>query len=79
MYDITWLSEEALEAATSGVDINDRHFELQLLGRRTIDVSIFVACEFPDHYLVDLLENYGDFNDETICHLKTQRRRSYTH
>ena len=69
-YDITWISEqEAFEAATRGVDINEHHFELRLLGRTT-DVSIFVACEFPDHYLVDLLDNYGDFNDETIRHLK---------
>lgn len=69
-YDITWISEqEAFEAATRGVDINEHHFELRLLGRTTDD-SIFVACEFPDHYFVDLLDNYGDFNDETIRHLK---------
>lgn len=48
-YDITWSDViEATEAAASGVDIAGRHYDLRLLGRRSIDVSIFVTCEFPD-------------------------------
>ena len=38
-YDITWISEpQATEAAASGVDIDSRHYDLRLLGRRSIDV-----------------------------------------
>ena len=78
-YDITWTSEEeALEAASSGVDILERHYELRLLGRRKTDVSIFVACEFPDSYLVELLERYGEFDDDNIRHL-TLKDAGLTH
>ena len=69
-YDITWSDEiEPTEAATSGVDIAGRHYDLRLLGCRSIDVSIFVTCEFPDTSLADLLDRYGEFNHESIRHL----------
>ena len=56
-YDVTWLSETAaVRAASSGLEVGDRHF----------DVSVFVACEFPDEYLIDLLKQYGTFDASNI-------------
>ena len=38
-YDVTWLSETAaVRAASSGLDVGDRHFDVHLLGRRSLDV-----------------------------------------
>ena len=43
-YDITWTSEEeALEAASSGVDILERHYELRLLGRKQTYQSLLLV------------------------------------
>ena len=69
-YDVTWLSETAaVRAASSGLEVGDRHFDLRLLGRRSLDVSVFVSCEFPDEYLIDLLKQYGTFDASNIRHL----------
>ena len=69
-YDVTWLSATAAaRAASTGLDIGGRHFDLRLLGRRALDVSVFVACEYPDEYLIELLKQYGTFNESKIRHL----------
>ena len=66
-----WISEpQATEAAARGIDIDGRHYNLRLLGRRSIDVSIFVTSEFPDSSLAELLDCYGEFNHEYIHHLR---------
>ena len=72
-FDITWKDEgSAVKAISSGIDIDGSHFDLRLLGFKSLDVSIFVACEFPDEALKELLRNYGDFNENKIrrLHLK---------
>ena len=59
-YDVTWTSPEAASnAATSGLSLGGRHYELRLLGQKAIDVSIFVPVEFPDQHLKELLATYG--------------------
>ena len=69
-FDVTWLSaESAARAATAGLEIGCRHFDLRLLGRRSLDVSVFVACEFPDEFLIELLKQYGTFDASKIRHL----------
>ena len=69
-YDVTWLSATAAaRAASTGLDIGGRHFDLRLLGRRALDVSVFVACEYPDEYLIELLKQYGTFDESKIRHL----------
>ena len=69
-FDITWTNEvSAASAAASGVNINGHHYDLRLLGRRSIDVSVFVSCEYPDEYVTELLEQYGEFDPFSIRHL----------
>ena len=69
-FDETWLStESAAQAATAGLEIGCRHFDLRLLGRKSLDVSVFVACEFPDEFLIALLKHYGNFDASKIRHL----------
>ena len=59
-YDVTWLSETAaVRAASSGLQVGDRHF----------DVLVFVACKFPDEYLLELLKQYGTFDASNIRHM----------
>ena len=72
-FDITWKDEgSAVKAISSGIDIDGSHLDLRLLGFKSLDVSIFVACEFPDKSLKELLRNYGDLNETKIrrLHLK---------
>ena len=70
-YDITWNDETfAAAAAASGVSINGRHYELRLLGQRPLDVSVFVTCEFPDEYVIELLRQYGDLVNNNVRHLR---------
>ena len=70
-FDVTWLNTTAAAwAASAGLDIGGRHYDLRLLGRRSLDVSVFVACESPDGYLVELLKQYGTFDESKIRHLR---------
>ena len=56
-YDITWKNETtASSAAASGVDIAGQHYTVKLLGRRALHVSIFVTCEFPNAYVIELMK-----------------------
>ena len=68
-YDLTWTCPEAASnAATSGLSLGGRHFELRLLGQKSIDVSRFVPVEFPDKFIHELLTTYGTIKP-TIRHL----------
>ena len=65
-FDITWNTEAAAAAsAATGLDLLGNHFDLRLVGKKTLDVSV----EFPDSYLVEALRPYREFSP-TIRHLK---------
>ena len=70
-FDITLESaEKAAELANAGFDYGDVRKPLRLLGKRSINVSVFVSVEFPDEELVKLLSTYGE--------LKSANLRRYT-
>lgn len=69
-YDITWNEDtDAISAASRAFNFNRQYFDLRLLGRKSIDVSVFVTCEFPSQYLIALLQRYGDFDGTKIRRL----------
>ena len=59
-FDITLDDAEcAAEPANTGFDYGDERKQLRLLGAKSIHVSIFVAVEYPDDDLIQLLNTYG--------------------
>ena len=53
-FDISWKDEgSAFKAISSCIDIDGSHLDLRLLGFKSLDMSIFVACEFPDESLLE--------------------------
>ena len=73
-FDVTWDTEvTALEAATEGVAIDGETVDLRLLGQKKTDVWVFVAVEFPDSSLRELLNSHGEF-ELTIRRLKLKEK-----
>ena len=69
-FDITLASPEpAAKLAQEGIDYEQCHKPLRLLGQRSIHVSVFVSVEFPDADLLNLLATYGEIKSKTVRHL----------
>ena len=69
-FDITLRSTEATTyLATSGYDYSSEQKPLKLLGAKSIHVSVFVAVEFPDFEVTNILKQYGQFKSENLTRL----------
>ena len=78
-FDITLASPEAAaKLAQEGIDYEQKHKSLRLLGRRSIHVSIFVSVEYPDEELLNLLATYGELKSRTVRRLYFTEE-GYTH
>ena len=62
----------ATHLAMSGFDYGAERKPLKLLGARTIQVSVFVAVEYPDQDIVNFLKQYGQLKSKNL------RRLCYT-
>ena len=70
-FDITLASPEAAaKLAQEGIDFEQCHKTLRLLGQRSIHVSVFVSVEFPDVDLLNLLATYGELKSKNVRHLR---------
>ena len=69
-FDITLASREAAaKLAQEGIDYEQVHKPLRLLGQRSIHVSVFVSVEFPDEDLLNLLATYGELKSRSVRRL----------
>ena len=69
-YDITLsTAEAALKLAERGLDYEEAHRPLKLLGQKTLHISVFVSVEFPDDELLDILRTYGTLKSTTVRRL----------
>lgn len=57
---LTTIVAAAARLAQEGIDYEQTHLTLRLLGRRAIHVSVFVAIEYHDESLISILERYGE-------------------
>lgn len=66
-FDITMrLTDAATRLATTGFDYGAGRKPLKLLGAKIIHVSVFVAVEFPDKEIVNILKTYGQFKSTSL-------------
>lgn len=69
-FDITLASlEAAAKLAQEGIDYEQIHKPLRLLGQRSIHVSVFVLVELPDEDLLNLLATYGELKARSVRRL----------
>ena len=69
-FDITLATREAAaKLAQEGIDYEQIHKPLRLLGQRSIHVSVFVSVEFPDEDLLNLLATYGELKSKSVRRL----------
>ena len=61
--------EAAAKLAQEGIDYEQVHKPLRLLGQRSIHVSVFVSMEFPDEDLLNLLAAYGELKSRSVRRL----------
>jgi len=78
-FDITLASPEAAaKLAQEGIDYEQVHKPLRLLGQRSIHVSVFVSVEYPDADLLNLLATYGQLKSKSVRHLRFSEQ-GFTH
>lgn len=66
-FDITLVSPEAaVKLAQEGIDYDQVHKLLRLLGERSIHVSVFMSVEFPDANLLNLLATYSELKSKPV-------------
>lgn len=69
-FDITLASlEAAAKLAQEGTAYEQILKPLQLLGQRSIHVSVFLSVEFPDEDLLNLLATYDELKGRSLHHL----------
>ena len=69
-FDITLKNSElAVKLAQEGIDFEQCHKPLRLLGQRSIHVSVFVSVEYPDADLLALLSSYGELKSQSVRRL----------
>ena len=78
-FDITLATPDAAaKLAQEGIDFEQLHKPLRLLGQRSIHVSVFVSVEFPDEDLLNLLATYGELKSPHVRRLYFTEE-GYTH
>ena len=66
-FDITLASREAaVKLDQKGIDYDQVHKPLHLLGQQSIHVSVFVSVEFPDANQLNLLATYGELKSKSV-------------
>ena len=78
-FDINLASPEAAaKLAQEGIDYEQVHKPLRLLGKQSIQVSVFVSVEFPDADLLNLLATLAKLNPKTCDTFASQSQVSHT-
>ncbi|XP_048587821.1 uncharacterized protein LOC125570312 [Nematostella vectensis] len=69
--EVTFKTEQsAVLAASRGLDVGGRHYQLAPVSVRRTAVSVFVPVEFPDDTFRDLMTRYGDLHSISRLHHK---------
>ena len=63
--------------AARGLDLHDRHVELELAGRQMVHVSVFVPIAMPDAELNTLMARYGSITKTRRLHFKEEDLKEF--